>query len=78
MRSLFRHLGEQRVVRQLVQRLSEFPQKRRRTKCLATASKAVSVITHSEDLASMRRDQGELVAKAVHPNAVDKAEYLRK
>ena len=66
------------MVRRLVQRILEFPRNRRPKKCPAMSSKAVPVITGSEDSASMRRDQGELVAKAVHPNAVDKAEYLRK
>jgi hypothetical protein len=66
------------VVHRFVQRILEFPRNRRPKKCPAMSSKAVPVITGLEDSASMRRDQGELVAKAVRPNVVDKAEYLRK
>jgi hypothetical protein len=35
-------------------------------------------VTCSDDIAGMRRPHGGLVTKAVHPDSIDKAVFLRK
>ena len=62
----------------LVQHISELRQKRSSACRPETASSIGPTVTCSDDIAGMRRPHGGLVMKAVRPDAIDKAVFLRE